>query len=86
MPDLAMGLHCVQAIRQAQERKKDSGDARFGLLFLSKRNAAAEDPAVVQVRQCSHALSACPWPGHRLNQRIACMCFIWLPRCAKAGC
>lgn len=38
-----------QAIRQAQERKKDGPDARLGLLFLSKRNTEAEDPAKVQV-------------------------------------
>ncbi|EIE26982.1 ARM repeat-containing protein [Coccomyxa subellipsoidea C-169] len=41
-------LEQQHAIRQAQERKKNTNDARLGLIFLSKRNAAAEDPSAVQ--------------------------------------
>lgn len=45
-----------QAIRQAEERKKDGPDARLGLLFLSKRNSEAEDPAKVQVSRIARCL------------------------------
>lgn len=51
----------MQAIKQAQETKKDGKDARIGLLFLSKRNTAAEDPAFIQVCCCA-VCSRCHHP------------------------
>ena len=46
---MAMLFPCVQAIRDAQEAKKEDGHGRM-FLFMSRSAAQAEDPAFIQVR------------------------------------
>ena len=43
-----MPFPCVQAIRDAEEAKKENGHGRM-FLFMSQSAAQAEDPAFIQV-------------------------------------